>query len=134
MASAVWRKVHLAIDAGTGDIRAMEFTPSRAGDSPVLPDLLEQIPKAEAIDTVTADGAYDTRRCHTAILERGATPILPIHRNGRMWKEDERVPSSEARPSAPPAPKVCAFRFSLLKITVSSTAQRYARDNLSICC
>lgn len=86
-----WRKVHLAMDATTGDIRAVEFTPSRAGDSPVLPDLLSQIPKGEQIDTVTADGAYDTRRCHTAILERGATPIIPIRRNGRMWKDDGAV-------------------------------------------
>ena len=35
-----WRKVHLAIDAVTSDIRAVEFTSSREGDSPVLPDLL----------------------------------------------------------------------------------------------
>ncbi|SDK92036.1 Transposase DDE domain-containing protein [Aliiruegeria lutimaris] len=39
-----WRKVHLAMDTTTPDIRAVEFTPSRDGDSPALPDLLEQIP------------------------------------------------------------------------------------------
>lgn len=39
-----------------------EFTPSSDGDSPVLPELLDQIPKGEEIGTVTADGAYDTRR------------------------------------------------------------------------
>ena len=39
-----WRMVHLAMDAATSDIRAVEFTPSREGDSPVLPDLLGQIP------------------------------------------------------------------------------------------
>ena len=38
-----WRKVHLAMDTATSDIRAVEFTPSREGDSPVLPDLLSQI-------------------------------------------------------------------------------------------
>ena len=47
-----WRKVHLAMDTATGDIRAAEFTPSRAGDSPVLPDLLEQIPRSEPIESV----------------------------------------------------------------------------------
>ena len=36
---------------------------------------------------MTADGAFDTRR-HTAIIERGATAILPIRRNGRPWTED----------------------------------------------
>ena len=65
-----WRKVHLAMDTATSDIRAVEFTPSREGDSPVLPDLLGQIPQDEDIGTVTADGAYDTRRCHSAIIAR----------------------------------------------------------------
>ncbi len=83
-----WRKVHLAMDTATGDIRAVEFTPSHQGDSPVLPDLLDQIPEGEQIGTVTADGAFDTRRCHTAIIERGATAIIPIRKNGRPWKED----------------------------------------------
>jgi IS5 family transposase len=83
-----WRKVHLAMDVATGDIRGVEFTSSREGDSPVLPDLLAQIPSDEPIGTVTADGAYDTRTCHSAIAERGGTAIIPIRRNGRPWKED----------------------------------------------
>ncbi len=82
-----WRKVHLAMDVATGDIRGVEFTSSREGNSPVLPDLLAQIPPAEAIGTVTADGAY-TRTCHSAIAERGGTAIIPIRKNGRPWKED----------------------------------------------
>ena len=90
-----WRKVHLAMDPATSDIRAVEFTPSRDGDSPVLPDLLAQIPTDEQIGTVTADGAYDTRRCHTAILARAATAIIPIRKNGRMWKDD--CPAARAR-------------------------------------
>jgi hypothetical protein len=57
-----WRKVHLAMDPATSDIRAVEFTPSRDGDSPVLPDLLGQIPDDEPIGTVTADGALGSAR------------------------------------------------------------------------
>jgi hypothetical protein len=83
-----WRKVHLAMDTATSDIRGVEFTSSHDGDSPVLPELLDQIHEGEEIGTVTADGAYDTRRCHTAIIDRQATPIIPIHKNGRPWKED----------------------------------------------
>ena len=90
-----YRKVHLAMDTATGDIRAVEFTPSREGDSPVLPDLLDQIPEDEQIGTVTGDGAFDTRRCHTAILEPGGTAVIPIRRNGRLWKED--CPAARAR-------------------------------------
>jgi hypothetical protein len=83
-----YRKVHLAMDTATGDIRAVEFTSSRDGDSPVLPDLLDQIPPDEQIGTVIGDGAFDTRRCHTAILDRGGTAVIPIRKNGRLWKED----------------------------------------------
>ena len=90
-----WRKVHIAMDTETGDIRAVELTSSRQGDSPLLPDLLEQIPEDEEIATVTGDGAYDTRRCHAAIIERGADAVIPIRRNGRAWKED--CPAALAR-------------------------------------
>ena len=79
------------MDTATSDIRAVEFTPSRDGDSPVLPDLFDQIPQGEELGTVTADGAYDTRRCHSAIIARDAVPIIPIipiRKNARAWKED----------------------------------------------
>lgn len=90
-----YRKVHLAMDTATGDVRAVAFTSSDKGDSPVLPDLLDQCPPDEPIGTVTGDGAFDTRRCHTAILERGGTAVIPIRRNGRRWKED--CPAAKAR-------------------------------------
>lgn len=90
-----YRKVHLAMDTGTGDIRAVEFTSSDKGDSPILPNLLGQVPPEEQIGTVTGDGAYDTRRCHTAILHRGGTAVIPIRKNGRLWKED--CPAARAR-------------------------------------
>ena len=90
-----YRKVHLAMDTATGDVRAVAFTSSDKGDSPVLPDLLDQFPPDEQIGTVTGDGAFDTRRCHTAILERGGTAVIPIRRNGRRWKEDG--PAAKAR-------------------------------------
>lgn len=95
------------MDTATSDVRAVEFTPSSDGDSPVLPELLDQIPDGEEIGTLTADGAYDTRRCHTAIIGRQATafgpsfgpvavrPSLPIRKNGRPWKED--CPAAIAR-------------------------------------
>ena len=64
------RKVHLAMDTATPDIRALEFTPSSDGDSPVLPALPGQIPEGEEIGTVSADDTYDTRRCHSAKVDR----------------------------------------------------------------
>ncbi len=53
----------------------MEFTSDREGDSPVLPDLLDQNPEDEEIGIVTGDDAFDPRRCHAAILTRGGTAV-----------------------------------------------------------
>ncbi|EEX11813.1 transposase, IS4 family [Citreicella sp. SE45] len=73
----VWRKIHLGIDEQTLDVRAAEITGNPIGDAPVLPDLLDQIPADEQIGSVTADGAYDTRKCHDAIADRGAHAVIP---------------------------------------------------------
>ncbi len=98
-----WRKVHLAMDTATSDIRAVELTSGGDGDSPVLPDLLNQIPRGRRhIVTVTGDGPYGTRRCHTAIIDRHATAIIPIRKNGRPWKEDARRQSPRTKPCGPP--------------------------------
>jgi len=51
------------MDTATGDNQAVECTSSREGDSPVPPDLLDQIRADEQVGTVTGDGAFDTRRC-----------------------------------------------------------------------
>jgi hypothetical protein len=81
-----WRKLHLGIDTQTLEIRAMDVTDNLTGDTTMLPELLSQIPAAEALVTITTDGAYDTRLCHAAIAERGASAIIPPHRNGKFWK------------------------------------------------
>ena len=82
----VWRKIHLGIDEETLEIRAVEVTGSHIGDAPVLPDLLNQIPAEQEIGSVTADGAYDTRKCHDAIADRGAHAVIPPRKNGKPWK------------------------------------------------
>jgi hypothetical protein len=60
-----------------------------------MPELLGQIPEGEDIGTVTADGAYDTRRCHTAIINRQAIPIIPSARTAGLGKTTE--PAAIAR-------------------------------------
>ncbi|KFI29821.1 transposase [Haematobacter missouriensis] len=82
----VWRKIHLGIDEETLEIRAVEITGSHIGDAPVLPDLLGQIQANEQIGSVTADGAYDTRKCHDAIANRGAHAVIPPRKNAKPWK------------------------------------------------
>ena len=66
----IWRKIYIGIDEETLEVRAVEVTTSNVGDAPMLPELLDQIPPDQDIGSVTADGAYDTRKCHDAIAER----------------------------------------------------------------
>lgn len=73
----VWRMIHIGIDEKTLEVRAAEFTTSDVGDAPMLPELLDQIPPEQEIGSVTADGAFDTRKCHEAIAARGAVAIIP---------------------------------------------------------
>ncbi|MGA0543631.1 IS5 family transposase [Neotabrizicola sp. VNH66] len=91
----VWRKIHIGIDEKTLEIRAAEFTTSDVGDAPILPELLGQIPPEQEIATVTADGAFDTRKCHDAIAARGAAAIIPPRKNAKPWKPD--TPGAVAR-------------------------------------
>lgn len=56
----------------------------------MLPELLAQVPPEEPIDTLTADGAYDTQACHCAIAARRARAVIPTRRDGRLWKETTR--------------------------------------------
>lgn len=87
----IWRKIHIGIDEETLEARAVEVTGSNIGDAPILPDLLDQIPAEEEIGSVTADGAYDTRKCHEAIATRGAVAVIPSRKNAKPWKPTSPV-------------------------------------------
>jgi len=82
----LWRKIHIGIDEETLEVRAVEVTTSNVGDAPMLPELLDQIPSDQSVGSVTADGAYDTRKCHDAIAARGAHAVIPPRKNAKPWK------------------------------------------------
>jgi len=84
----LWRKIHIGIDEETLEIRAVEVTSSNIGDPPILPNLLGQIAPDQKIGSVTADGAYDTRKCHDAIAARNARAVIPPRKNAKLWKPD----------------------------------------------
>ncbi len=73
----IWRKVHLGIDEKTLEIRAVEFTSSDLGDASILPNILGLISPDQEIGSVTADGAYDPRKCHDDVASRSAQAIIP---------------------------------------------------------
>jgi hypothetical protein len=82
----LWRKIHIGIDEETLEVRAVEVTTSNIGDAPMLPELLNQIAPDQNIGSVTADGAYDTRKCHDAIASRNAHAVIPPRKNAKPWK------------------------------------------------
>ena len=56
-------------------------------DAPMLPGLLAQIPTQEPIETVCADGAYDTRSCLDAIAQGQEMALIPPRKNASYWKK-----------------------------------------------
>lgn len=89
-----WHKLHIAIDAETLQIRAVQLTTNNVSDSKVLDDLLYQIPLDERIDSVYTDGAYETKLCRQVISGRDAHAVIPHRKNAKPWK-DKKTSSLE---------------------------------------
>ena len=81
-----WRKLHVAVDAETGQIVASDLTARRTHDCTQVPALLEQI--NNPIVSVSADGAYDTKAVYEAAHERGegraVRVLIPPGRNAKL--------------------------------------------------
>ena len=82
-----WCKLHIAIDAETLQIRAVQQITNNVGDSQVLGNLLNQIPQDEHIDSVYTDGAYDMKRSRQLVVDRNAHAIIPPRNNSKPWKD-----------------------------------------------
>ena len=113
-----WRKLHLAVDAGTGEIAAHVLTDGHADDAAQVPGLLGQ---AEGvIASVTADGAYDgdppqpfhARRARNLRLLRPHTPLLrhgsAIHCRTLSSRPGHRRCQVRVRPTAAARARVTA--------------------------
>ena len=81
-----WRKLHIGIDARTVQIRAICVTSNNVSDAAVIPDLLDQSPQDENLESLTGDGAYDIKQVYESVIEHGATPIIPPRKNARIRK------------------------------------------------
>jgi IS5 family transposase len=79
-----WRKLHVGIDAATGEIVAAAVTTNDFSDGQLLPELLDQIDAD--IAQVSGDGAYDTHAGYTAISARQAQAAIPPRRGARIWR------------------------------------------------
>ena len=83
----ILRKIHIGIDEETLEVCAVEVTSSSIRDAPMLPEFLDQIAPGQEIGSVTADGAYDTRKCHEAIAALDAYAVIPPRKNAKPWKQ-----------------------------------------------
>ncbi len=81
-----WRKLHLAVDAASGEIVVSELTARRTHDCTQVPALLEQI--ADPIAAVLAHGAYDSKVVYEAAHGRGGgravRVLIPPRRNAQL--------------------------------------------------
>ena len=66
-----WRKLHIGIDADSGEIVAFDLTDKDVDDASHVPTLLDQLTQAPA--SFMADGAYDRAATYDAILARNPT-------------------------------------------------------------
>lgn len=93
-----WRKIHLGLDVHSGQVCAALMTHQDVGDGEVLPELLKQIPAHTPIQVIGGDGAYDSRRAHQVIAQRGAKPSIPPREGAAAWPE--KTPGSAWRNQA----------------------------------
>jgi len=81
-----WRKLHLAVDAGSGEIVASDLTSRRTHDCARVPALLGQIDHRVA--SISADGAYDTKGVYEAAHAHGegraVSVLIPPRRDAQL--------------------------------------------------
>ena len=88
-----WRKLHIAMDAESGEILATVCTTSNVGDKEVLPNLLGQI--TGEVEQLTGDGGYDYVTCYEVTARRKARAVIPPRRTGRLHPSDDRLRARE---------------------------------------
>jgi hypothetical protein len=95
-----WRKLHLALDADTGEIAASILTGNEADDAGQVGGLLDQVDGE--IASVTADGAYDGEPVYQAVASRqppGQPPsvIIPPRSSAMPGTQAGTSPSQRDR-------------------------------------
>jgi hypothetical protein len=92
-----WRKLHLGIDAATGQIVAASLTAKEVDDGAEVGALLDQV--AGAVATFTADGGYDQDNVYTDVAERhpDAAVVVPPRMTAIPSETAEIAPTQRDR-------------------------------------
>ena len=95
----LWRKLHIAMDADHHTILSAKMTDSVRLDGNYLAGLIDQI--KQPIKQITADGAYDKKRCYQKAYQRGAKPVFPPQHNACLQRNKyKKDPALLARDQA----------------------------------
>ncbi len=88
-----WRKLHIGIDAETGQILASELTGSDVDDGSQVDPLLDQI--AAPLGSFTGDGAYDQEGIYGIVAQRhpDAEVIVPPRSTAVLSEDGETTPT-----------------------------------------
>ena len=89
-----WRKLHLGVDAGTGQIVASALTNHDVDDAAQVEPLLDQV--SGSVSSFTGDGAYDQKGVYADMAERHpkAAVIVPPRSTAVPSKTAESAPRS----------------------------------------
>jgi len=92
-----WRKLHIGMDADTGQIVAAALTTKEVDDGAEVGPLLDQVPGP--VTSFTADGAYDQDGVSTAVAERHpeAAIIVPPRSTAVPSETAETEPTQRDR-------------------------------------
>lgn len=77
-----WLKLHIAVDADTGEIKAWFVSLNNVSDADVLDELLSQI--KEEIREVIGDGAYDRKKAYEIIEKKGARAVIKPRKGAKI--------------------------------------------------
>jgi transposase len=93
-----WRKLHIGVDAGTGQIAAVELTGPEVDDGSQVAPLLDQVPEP-AVASFVGDGAYDRDDVYAAVTARypQAAVVVPPRATAVPSDTVETAPSQRDR-------------------------------------
>jgi hypothetical protein len=118
----VWRKLHLGVDTTTGEILAHALTTSETHDGAELEGLLAEV--EGPIAAVYGDKAYDAFDIHSAVLARGAQPVIPPRKGAAI-----RPPPGLKNP--PPTRGAAVARIAEIGRKAWKEETRYHRRSLA---
>ena len=80
-----WRKLHLCIDAETGEVIVAGASENSVSDCQMFPEILRAV--TEEIEQISADGSYDRRKVYEALNQRAVQrAAIPPRRGAKIWQ------------------------------------------------